>query len=94
VVSCGFDGHKDDPVRGACLDEDLYGIVAEDLVSLSWAIHSCRGRVVSVLEGGYDVKEGGALERSTRVWLEKLWSSRRPSDLTEQNLSRHSATCS
>ena len=53
LVSAGFDAHTDDPL--AQLEWEV-----EDFVWLTEAIcdladHSCGGRVVSVLEGGYDL---------------------------------------
>ena len=60
VISAGFDGHKNDP-----LGSDL-GLLEEDYESMTLGIArmcdkagaACQGRIVSVLEGGYDVQAG------------------------------------
>jgi len=51
-VSAGFDAHVRDPMAGLCLsDEDFYwtGQQIRD-----FAERRCKGRVVAMLEGGYD----------------------------------------
>lgn len=54
VVSAGFDAHRDDPLASLnFLDED-YGWATQRLGEL--AERHCRGRIVSVLEGGYDLR--------------------------------------
>ncbi len=58
-VSAGFDAHRNDPLGGLELDEDDYRWVSELIVEL--ARGSAGGRIVSVLEGGYDLD---ALARS------------------------------
>lgn len=58
-VSAGFDAHRDDPIGGLNLLEDDYAWITHELCAL--ADRHARGRVVSVLEGGYDL---GALGRS------------------------------
>jgi acetoin utilization deacetylase AcuC-like enzyme len=59
VISAGFDAHRDDPLGGLALEETEFRWVTEKLVEI--AERHCAGRVVSVLEGGYDL---GALGRS------------------------------
>ena len=59
LVSAGFDGHRRDPLGGLALDADDYAWIAERLCAAADA--HCAGRVVSVLEGGYDL---AALEAS------------------------------
>jgi acetoin utilization deacetylase AcuC-like enzyme len=58
VVSAGFDAHRDDPLGGLRLVEDDYAWLTRELCGLADR-HAC-GRLVSVLEGGYDL---GALGR-------------------------------
>lgn len=53
LVSAGFDGHKDDPLAGLALDDDDYGWVTGQLVEKAGEL--CGGRLVSTLEGGYDL---------------------------------------
>ena len=60
IISAGFDAHKDDPLGGLELVEDDFAWITHKLVDM--AVSRCQGRVVSVLEGGYDL---GGLSRST-----------------------------
>jgi acetoin utilization deacetylase AcuC-like enzyme len=53
LISAGFDGHKDDPLAGLRLVEADYVWVSRELCALADA--QCAGRVVSALEGGYDL---------------------------------------
>jgi len=59
IISAGFDGHRDDPLGGLALVEDDFAWVTHKLVDM--AVSRSQGRVVSVLEGGYDL---GGLSRS------------------------------
>jgi hypothetical protein len=60
-ISAGFDGHKQDPVGGSLgLDAEDYAWATSVIVRAAEASGSaCKGRVVSVLEGGYDIVHGG-----------------------------------
>jgi len=53
MVSAGFDAHRADPLAQLNLVEADFAWVTERLVAL--AARHCRGRVVSSLEGGYDL---------------------------------------
>lgn len=53
LISAGFDAHADDPLAGMMLTTQDFGWVTEKLCALA-AVH-CDGRVVSSLEGGYDL---------------------------------------
>ena len=66
-VSAGFDGHRDDELAQLCLTEDDYAWVTQVICGV--AARHARGRVVSVLEGGYDLP---ALARSVRAHLDVL----------------------
>jgi acetoin utilization deacetylase AcuC-like enzyme len=59
LVSAGFDGHRDDPLAQIELSDEAYEQMTRRLVGL--AERHCAGRIVSVLEGGYNL---GALGRS------------------------------
>ncbi len=59
VVSAGFDAHKADPLGGLALVEDDFSWATREIVAI--ANTCCGGRVVSVLEGGYNL---AALARS------------------------------
>ena len=53
IVSAGFDAHKADPLAQLRLETADFGWVTERLLEIA-ALHS-QGRLVSVLEGGYDL---------------------------------------
>lgn len=53
LVSCGFDGHRDDPLGGFLLETSTYGALAQRLCDLREL--PAAGRTVWVLEGGYDL---------------------------------------
>ncbi|HXQ50890.1 MAG TPA: histone deacetylase family protein [Stellaceae bacterium] len=53
LVSAGFDAHRSDPLAQLRLVEADFAWATERLVAL--ARRHCRGRVVSSLEGGYDL---------------------------------------
>ncbi len=66
-ISAGFDAHAADPLANLRLSEDDYGWVTAELVRLANKV--CNGRVVSTLEGGYDL---AALAASTRSHVRAL----------------------
>ncbi len=53
LVSAGFDAHADDPLAGLELETGDYTWVTEHLMEV--ASTHCDGRLVSSLEGGYDL---------------------------------------
>ncbi len=53
IVSAGFDAHKADPLAQLRLETADFGWITERLLEIA-ALHS-QGRLVSVLEGGYDL---------------------------------------
>ncbi len=58
LISAGFDAHKSDPLAQLMLDETDYTWVTEQLLDV--ARRHAGGRVVSTLEGGYDLAGLGA----------------------------------
>ena len=54
MISAGFDAHRRDPLAQLNLEEADYAWVSERLCEI--AARHCRGRVVSSLEGGYDLE--------------------------------------
>lgn len=54
LVSAGFDGHWRDPLAHLQLEADDYGWLTGELAAL--AGRHALGRVVSMLEGGYDLE--------------------------------------
>ena len=71
LVSAGFDAHRDDPLAGLNLVEADFAALTRQLVEL--AEQCCGGRIVSVLEGGYDP---GALAASAGAHLLTLHAAR------------------
>jgi acetoin utilization deacetylase AcuC-like enzyme len=67
LISAGFDAHRDDPLAGLNLVEDDFAWVTEQICDI--ADQTASGRVVSTLEGGYDL---GALAASTAVHVKVL----------------------
>lgn len=64
MISAGFDAHADDPLAGIKLTDDSYRRMTELLLEISDKY--CNGRIVSVLEGGYNLQ---ALARSVECHL-------------------------
>jgi acetoin utilization deacetylase AcuC-like enzyme len=54
LVSAGFDGHRRDPLAELQLEAADFGWLSRELVQL--ANRHCGGRIVSMLEGGYDLQ--------------------------------------
>jgi acetoin utilization deacetylase AcuC-like enzyme len=52
-ISAGFDAHKADPLADIHLDEADFAWITRELCAI--ANRACDGRVVSTLEGGYDL---------------------------------------
>jgi acetoin utilization deacetylase AcuC-like enzyme len=62
IISAGFDAHASDPLGQLRLaDEDF---VAMTRSVKAWAREACAGRVVSCLEGGYNLDTLGATARA------------------------------
>lgn len=53
IISAGFDAHKNDPLAGLCFETDDFVWMTRQLMALADA--QCQGRLVSLLEGGYDL---------------------------------------
>ena len=67
LISAGFDAHRDDPLAHINLDERDVAWVTAEITAL--AEQFSQGRIVSTLEGGYDLP---ALADSTLAHLEVL----------------------
>jgi acetoin utilization deacetylase AcuC-like enzyme len=52
MVSAGYDCHRDDPLGGMRVDEDGFAALTGRLLDLAQT--HADGRIVLVLEGGYD----------------------------------------
>ncbi|MDA8891023.1 histone deacetylase family protein [Candidatus Pelagibacter sp.] len=67
LLSAGFDAHKDDPLAQLKLEsKDFYNITKR---TLELSKQYCDGKVVSILEGGYDLL---ALQESTEMHVKAL----------------------
>ena len=62
IISAGFDSHRADPLGQLMLED-------EDFINMTrtvkdWARSSCKGRLISCLEGGYNLETLGETVRS------------------------------
>ena len=53
LISAGFDAHIEDPLGGLCVSTDAYAEATRLVCDL--ATQFAAGRLVSVLEGGYNL---------------------------------------
>lgn len=67
LISAGFDAAREDPLAQVDLTTDAFAMMTRKLVGV--ANEHAAGRIVSVLEGGYDL---GALGRGVVAHLEEL----------------------
>ena len=67
LVSAGFDAHRDDPLAQLNWSTDDFTWLSRQLCALAGDL--CRGRLVSALEGGYDLE---ALAASVKAHVEIL----------------------
>ncbi len=70
VISAGFDAHRADPLGGLSLTEADFDWLTRELLAIAGAC--CNGRIVSLLEGGYDLT---ALGRSASAHVAALMTS-------------------
>jgi acetoin utilization deacetylase AcuC-like enzyme len=70
LISAGFDAHKDDPLGGMQVTEQ--GFATLTTLVCEAAEDVAGGRIVSVLEGGYNLE---ALARSAEAHLRALWGT-------------------
>ncbi|HEX3983389.1 MAG TPA: histone deacetylase family protein [Acidisoma sp.] len=67
VISAGFDAHRDDPLAEIMLETEDFAWVTDAILAM--ARRHTAGRVVSLLEGGYDLD---ALAASTAAHVRRL----------------------
>ncbi|MDQ7070036.1 MAG: histone deacetylase family protein [Rhodobacterales bacterium] len=67
LISAGFDAHRADPLAGLMLETEDFAWVTEQICDLADAL--CQGRIISTLEGGYDLH---ALADSTAAHVDVL----------------------
>jgi len=70
LVSAGFDAHAEDPLANLRFVESDYAWVTSELVEM--ARRHCQGRLVSTLEGGYNL---AALARSVEAHVRALMAA-------------------
>ncbi|HZU89272.1 MAG TPA: histone deacetylase family protein [Stellaceae bacterium] len=70
MISAGFDGHAQDPLAQLMLEDEDYVWITERLLEIA-SVHA-GGRLVSALEGGYDL---AALGRCAAAHLRVLMSA-------------------
>jgi len=65
IISAGFDAHRDDPLGQLLLsDEDFVHLTR---IAKEWAREACGGRLVSCMEGGYNLETlGETIRRHVR----------------------------
>jgi acetoin utilization deacetylase AcuC-like enzyme len=69
LISAGFDAHKDDPLAGMGLTEDGYAALTGVVARM--ARRHCNGRILSCLEGGYNLTAlAASVERHLIALLE------------------------
>ena len=67
LLSAGFDAHRDDPLAPLELNTETFGWMTDAMTDM--AKRHCGGKLVSLLEGGYDLK---ALGESVSLHLRRL----------------------
>jgi len=70
IISAGFDAHKADPLANLQLVEADYAWATDELAAI--AKRRCSGRLVSALEGGYDLQ---ALAASAASHVQRLMAA-------------------
>jgi acetoin utilization deacetylase AcuC-like enzyme len=70
LISAGFDAHRADPLANLALETDDYAWATDELLAV--ADRHCQGRLVSALEGGYDL---AALAASTAAHVRRLMAA-------------------
>ncbi|RBW54958.1 histone deacetylase family protein [Ruegeria sp. A3M17] len=72
IISAGFDAHQDDPLANLNWSTGDFAWVTAELCKIAGEL--CEGRIVSTLEGGYDLN---ALAEATRAHVEELMKAAR-----------------
>ena len=67
IISADFDAHRDDPLASLNWSTEDFAWLTAELCALAEQL--CQGRIVSTLEGGYDLN---ALAQATRAHVEEL----------------------
>ena len=67
MISAGFDAHRDDPLGDLYLTSEFFGEMTQMVRNA--AENLCKGRIISVLEGGYNLQ---TLRESVAIHLREL----------------------
>ncbi|MDD5580437.1 MAG: histone deacetylase family protein [Methylobacter sp.] len=67
LISAGFDAHKNDPLASIRLVEEDFQWITQELMDI--ADNYCNGRIISALEGGYNLN---ALASSVAIHIKTL----------------------
>src|SRR6266545_3851450 len=62
IISAGFDSHRDDPLGQLMLEDEDFTAMTRTVKE--WAKSACKGRIVSCLEGGYNLNTLGQTVRA------------------------------
>ncbi|HEX9757700.1 MAG TPA: histone deacetylase [Nitrospiria bacterium] len=71
LISAGFDAHRGDPLAGMNVSSNGFGRFTQSVVGVANSL--CEGRIVSCLEGGYDLH---ALAESVERHIMKLMETK------------------
>lgn len=71
LISAGFDAHRDDPLGQIQLSTSAFAWMTQQLIAV--AEHHAAGRIISVLEGGYNLSRLG---ECVAVHLDELRQAR------------------
>ncbi|MBO9433812.1 histone deacetylase family protein [Ruegeria sp. R13_0] len=72
IISAGFDAHQDDPLANLNWSTRDFAWITAELCKIADEV--CEGRIVSTLEGGYDLN---ALAEATHAHVEELMKAAR-----------------
>jgi acetoin utilization deacetylase AcuC-like enzyme len=67
IISAGFDAHRGDPLGQLMLEDKDF--IAFTAAVKQWAQAECKGRVISCLEGGYNLN---TLGQTVRAHIDEL----------------------
>jgi acetoin utilization deacetylase AcuC-like enzyme len=73
LLSAGFDAHRNDPIGSLGLESEDFAVLTREVLEVA-KVHA-GGRLVSCLEGGYNLD---ALAESVQVHLTELLAAKRP----------------
>jgi len=67
LLSAGFDAHKNDPLANVNLESKDYYILTKEIMKIAKKV--CENKIVSILEGGYNLS---AIQESAKYHVEAL----------------------